>query len=651
MCSGCPCRHDAFTPTGRNRRPRRADARDCRSARRRGAAAAQKVSTLTLLSQTAWVGAGGTFSLRLAEPPAQTSNPDELEYAVSVHPASASRSAFTRTLSARPTSSPLAVVTTPVADVTTDEAGAVTLDVGVQDPTLPRDRARVGLRGAGVYPVAVELRSVGGAVHARLLTHLIFQPSAPNGPRLAVGMVVPIRAPLSLQPDGTDRLSQADASEIASVAETLGTVSSSGVLLDPSPETLAALLRGKRPADRAAVAALGPLGLTHPVVHEPFVATQEPEATAADRSLARSRGRALSTQAFGAAPLNGIAVFTDPNDDRITGELPGRVIVNDKLLAPSTQRVTPAEPVAVRRSGTKTTVEGLVADTDLGAHLSNRASPVLAAHHLLADLATIYFDSPGRTRSIVVVPPPAWEPTAAVLGPLLAGLSSSPILEGASIERLFQTLTSSTTRTRLLNSPPSPPRPPAGYAGMRRTITSLTTMMVDSPEVRNSFRDRLLISQAASFSASERASYVAGLERAIRDERNKFLLPNGGALTLTARRGGIPITVRSTAGYDARVLLQVASDRLRFPGGATKELTLSRHDTTTRFTVQTQGSGAIPLRILLKTPDGRVILEQSRLTIRSTNVSGVGIGLSVGALLFLLIWWRRHHKRRRAAPA
>ncbi len=137
---------------------------------------------------------------------------------------------------------------------------------------------------------------------------------------------------------------------------------------------------------------------------------------------------------------------------------------------------------------------------------------------------------------------------------------------------------------------------------------------------------------------------------AVNDERRKFLLPKGGALTLTARRGGIPITVRSTAGYTAHVLLQLASDRLKFPGGATKELTLTRHDTTTRFTVQSQGSGAIPLRILLKSPDGRVVLAQSRLTIRSTNVSGVGIGLSVGALLFLLIWWRRHHTRRRAAP-
>ena len=126
-----------------------------------------KVRPLVLQSETAWVAKGGTFEVRIAPPPPQTEAPDDLEFAVSVHPASTSRSAFTQTLTARPTTSPLAVVTTAVPDAVTDSNGAVTLDVGVQDPALPRDRTRVGLRGAGVYPVAVELRSVGGPVHAR----------------------------------------------------------------------------------------------------------------------------------------------------------------------------------------------------------------------------------------------------------------------------------------------------------------------------------------------------------------------------------------------------------------------------------------------------------------------------------------------------
>ena len=616
------------------------------------AATTPKVASLVLLSQTPWVSTGGTFSVRISAPPAQTTDASDLEYAVSVHPASSSRSAFLRTLTTRPTTAPLAVITTPLGEATTDEHGAVTLDLSMQDPTQPHDRARVGLRGAGVYPVVVELRTVDGAVHARLLTHLIFQPGPPNGPRLAVATVVPLRVPIALRPNGLDRLRAADVSAMASVGTTLATLPSDGVILDPSPETLAALTRSTTAGARAALTAFQAIAPSHPVLAEPFVATQTPEADAADRTAAETRGRDVVAQALGVAPSRAVGVLTDPSDARLDQDLPSQVIVEDTLLQSAAQRVTTAAPVGVRRSNSRVVVAGLVADSDLGKHFSNGESPVLAAHHLLADLATIYFDSPGRTRSIVVLPEASWRPTAALLAPFLAGLESSPILQAAPLDRLFSPAPSTvSSRARVLQSPPTPPPAPSQFASVRRNVASLQTVFADSPEVAQSFTDRLLIAEAASFTAAERRSYVAGLADAVTAERHKFQLPKGGSLTLTARRGGIPITDRSVSGYPTRVLLQVASDRLKFPGGATKSLVLSRHDTTSRFTVQSQGSGAIPLRILLKSPDGHLVLAQSRLTIRSTNVSGVGIGLSVGALLFLLVWWRRHHTRRNAAAS
>ena len=614
------------------------------------AGAASDTKALELQSETPWVTKGGTFEIRLAAPPAQRISPSDLEYAISVHPASTSRSAFTQTLTTRPSSSPLAVVTTPVTEAVTDpNTGAVTLDVGVQDPTLPRDRTRVGLRGAGVYPVAVELRTIGGSVHARLLTHLIFVPEAPTGPKLAVGVVVPVRVPVALQANGFDRLPAASSAAIAEVATTLATLPADGVLLNPSPETLAALARGTRAVDTAALTALRALAANHTIIATPFVPTQTPESTEADRLESMRRGNEAVTAVFDRAASSELGLVDDPNDDRLESDLASsRLIVADKLLQPAAQRVTTADPVVVRRSASRATVPALVADSGLGAHFANDASQILAAHHLLADLATIYFDNPGRFRSIVVNPPRSWRANAALIAPLLAGLESSPILMAGSIDRLFQPASPRTSpRTRVLITPPTPPAPPPGFASMRRTITSLQSVMADSPDVAQSFTDRLLIAESAAFDASERRTYVAGLVRAIADERHKFVLPTGGSLTLTARRGGIPITMRSTASYPAHVLLQLASDRLKFPGGSTKLITLAHRNTTQRFTVQSIGSGTFPLRVLLKSPDGRVVLGESRLTIRSTNASGVGIGLSIGALLFLVIWWIRHHRGRR----
>jgi hypothetical protein len=47
---------------------------------------------------------------------------------------------------------------------------------------------------------------------------------------------------------------------------------------------------------------------------------------------------------------------------------------------------------------------------------------------------------------------------------------------------------------------------------------------------------------------------------------------------------------------------------------------------------------------------GRLQLARVELTIRSTAISGVAIGLTVGAAAFLLFWWfrsisRRHRRR------
>ena len=611
-----------------------------------------KIRSLTLESQTPWVSRGGAFSVRLKKPAQPAAAAADLEYAIAVYPASTSRSAFTQTLTTRPRTAPLAVITIGLTEAVTDESGAVTLDVGVQDPALPRDRSRVGLRGAGVYPVSVDLRTIGGAVHSRLLTHLVFVPEPPTGPKLAVGVIVPARMPLALRADGTDVLRSTDVNALTSVAATLSTLRTAGALLAPSPESLAALARSPRANERNAIVALQVVARDHLVVAAPFVATAAPAATVETRQASADRGQEVITDVLGSGPAAGVAIVTDPDDDRLAADLPSRLIVSDQLLQPTSQRVTPAEPIALRAATARATVPALIADSGLAAHFDNKASPVLSAHHLLADLATIYFDSPGRFRSLAVNPPDSWRARAALLAPFLAGLESSPILEAAGPDRLFKLATARTTpRVRVLQGSSSPTPLPAGYAGLRRTVASLREVMADAPVVAQGFADRLMVAASASFDASEQRAYVRVLQDSVMEERRKFRLPSGGSLTLTARRAGIPITVRSEAGYDARVVVQLASDRLRFPGGSTRTLTLSHQNTTERFTVQSLGSGNVPLRVLLKSPDGRVVLAESRLTVRSRNASGVGVALSVGALAFLLIWWYRHAAHRRRTPA
>jgi hypothetical protein len=65
--------------------------------------------------------------------------------------------------------------------------------------------------------------------------------------------------------------------------------------------------------------------------------------------------------------------------------------------------------------------------------------------------------------------------------------------------------------------------------------------------------------------------------------------------------------------------------------------------------VRTRAPGATPVQITVRTPDDAIVLAESRYTIRSTAVSGVGIVLTVGCRLVLAVWWGRHWHRSRDA--
>lgn len=623
--------------------------------------ATRRTAELILVSQTSWVAAGGEFVMRL-RPPATlaTGAASDLELSVAVHPAIGTRSAFQRSLTERPTTSPLAVIANPVTSLPVDENGAVEVRVGVQDPAAPRDPTRVGLRNGGVYPVVAELRPAGGgAVEGRLVTHLLFVPAPPDGPRLGVTLVLPIARPPGLQPDGTVRFADNAAASFTALSAAIS-AAPGGLVLDPTPETLAALARSQNPDERAALGALRAAVANRPVVGtEPFV----PVARAAYTGVAGlealrtllERGRAVTEEAFDSPTDAGVTVLTAGIDESHLPEVGtgSRLIVPERLLNPVEQRVTLANAVALRRGPARSagTLPALVADAALGAHFGPDRRPVLGAHQLLADLATIYFDSPGRRRAVVVMPPRSAIIRPALLTQLLAGIASSPVLGLVDLDEQFAITSSGPGAAgrppvRTL-APPGPVGLPADLPAVRAEISSLLLTLADQPDLVTSFSDRLLIAQSSDLRGRARTTSLDRLARAVDVERRKFRLPRQAAVRLTARTGRIPITVNSRADYPARVLLEVASDKLRFPGGATRMLMLTHRNTTAQIRTTSQGSGTFPLRVMLKTPDGKLVLAESRFTVQSTAASGVGVFLSIGALLVLAGWWVRHNRRYR----
>jgi hypothetical protein len=119
-------------------------------------------------------------------------------------------------------------------------------------------------------------------------------------------------------------------------------------------------------------------------------------------------------------------------------------------------------------------------------------------------------------------------------------------------------------------------------------------------------------------------------------------------ITITSSKAEIPIGFQNTSDRPITVHLKLESDRLLFPAGAERDIPLpAKRSTTVRIAVETRGSGTSPVQMTVTTADGLAIGATTTIKVRSSFVSGVGIFLTVGAIVFLAIWWGWDIRRRR----
>lgn len=616
-------------------------------------------SRVRLESQTPWVRPGQELVLRVH---VTTPRPrHEVELAVAVYRRVSSRSEFQRTLEGRPRTAPLSVTSTPLSDLATDAAGAVVVRLPVQDPAQRPEWPKLRLGAEGVYPVRVELREVGGGESlADLVTHLVYvNPPAEGGRPLTVALVLPVHAPLALQPDGQRRVPPGLAESVRALAGSLAANPRVALTVAPTPETLQALNTSPRDSDRQAVRELA-RGLSgRQVAAATYVPVNLPLLTAAGlagEAVAQlDRGNDIIERTLGVRPDPTTWIVDERLDQSAVQHLrqqrSERLVIPETALQPVDMPVTLAQPFeldvrAVRRP------HALSVDDGLASHFGGD-DPVLAAHRLLADLATVYLDRPGKERAVVAQAPRSWQSSARFLDTLLGGLTTSPVLAATPLDAAFNTPLATTPAddrlARRLVRPPTSPAdlPAAQMRAARDRLTAFSTILEPDNPLDEQLEELLLTSQGAALRPRQRLAYLNGLQQGIDRQLDLIELPRNRSMTLTARTGEIPITILARTGYPVRLQVQLASDKLEFPGGAVRDLDLTRRNTTERFSVRARASGTFPLRVNLVSPDGSLVLGRSRLTVRSSAASGVGVVLSVGAVLFLLLWWGRHQMRGR----
>ncbi len=550
----------------------------------------------------------------------------------------------------------------------------------------------------GVYPLEVDLRSADDESLAHFVTHVVVAPVGANGALtvgqpLNVAWVWPLQAepayvaniPINPQTLADLKLN----GRLGRQAVQLLTNTDVPLTLAPSPETLDAwaALGQKIPelaAGANAVARRSPRATSRCWRGRSCRSTSRRSCAATSRtSSLPSTGRAPASSRVGWRRSNSSSARTSIRAPHSLAISTPRRSASSRAPAcasswstatrstPVTEKYTPAHPYKMQTvaGDDASAVTVLATDDGLEQFLTGDAPPALRAAHLLAGLALVAGEQPSIPRGIAIANPAQWDADPTLVNAVLAGLRGNPLLHATTVEGLLQAVPVATVDDapdaapvfRQL-APYSPPKPPVTARQYDDAVTNRNAVaeLVKSPSdprVQNADR-ALATSVAAAWSnpggpaprprparvdqrlgrglpRSDRRAAAQHGDHHVEQGRHPDQLPQPG---LRSHRHPPPTRERPPP-VSRRAPL------------ATSPLA-PHQNTTVRVAVETRGSGSSPVHMTVTTPGGLAIGKPTTIKVRSSFVSGVGVFLTVGAIVFLVLWWgwdihRRRKKRAR----
>jgi hypothetical protein len=516
---------------------------------------------------------------------------------------------------------------------------------------------------AGVYPVSVALIRQGSSTPlSRFTTFVTYQqPNAvsPTGGALRVAVVVPVTASgLPTMADAlTDNHDVPTTLAVSPLAvSAVNTLSAAHARADTHAISQLAALSGDEMTGQPYVpinlAALTEAGLSGEIGAQLTrgddilrAAGLKPDgSTWVDTSSSLSQGDAANLasglQAAGAAQA---------------------VVSNSDLASAGVSNYTFAQPFALDL-GHGATVTAAAADSNLSARFTAAPdNPVLGAEQLLAGLSFVHFEDAflSDPRGVVVAPPPGWHPSAAFMDALLAGLSGNPALKPVTLGEFFADVPAGGNQEPAMRQLQSGAathgitRTAADHIALdRQQLASFSQAVDGHPTNLTTLGDTLLTTEARGLTDAGRANALSAYARSFADTTGQVTLGTEQTVTFTSQKAAIPVTVLSSAPYPVTVVVTLSSDKFTFPDGNTQTLKLVHPTTSVRVTAQARTSGdRLPIEVTLHTPDGHVLIAHTVLTVHATEISFVGVALTVLAGAVLLVWWLRTWRRsRRARP-
>ncbi|MEX1007035.1 MAG: DUF6049 family protein [Acidimicrobiia bacterium] len=632
--------------------------------------------SLTLTGQDPWTPAGGTFTMHL-----QTNAvPEGLRLTLTVHDRLLSRSAFDATITGDnpPLGQTLTLLRLPLDDYLADASGVRVVPVDL-------NRLNVRRSGNGIYPIEVQLRDSDDHTLAGFVTHVVVADLSGAAPKpLGVAWVWPLVADPALGFDGSPDPAVVEqlgvTGRLGRQATLIGADADVPLTLAPSPETLDAwsTLAQDDVGLAAGVAALTSAVPHHQVLAGPFVPLDLPSIF--DGGLGATLANELdrggdALQTFFSSHFDPSTAMPGPLDTTSLDALRNaarrpRLVVDGGALEPYDGRFTPSRPALVARAPGNAADAVTVVATDPGLQrfLQGDEAPALRAAHLLAALAVIAGEQPSLARGVAFANPNTWDASDEFVNAVLTGLRQNPLLRPVTVDTLLAETPTATVDDEPDGNPVvrvlapvrvrKPPVTASQYYDALQDRQGIAALFGES-DTRVARADRMLLS-----SLSANLEKPAGRRRARdrlhaigqsgRDFLSLIRIPPGqSTVTLTASKAQIPLTFRNDADREVPIHLSLASDKLLFPDGADRDISLQPgKNQTVRIAVETRSSGTFPL-VMTVTTAGGLPIQTSEVTVRSSFVSGVGVFLTVGAVVFLALWWgwdiRRRRRRRQTA--